>query len=72
MNRHRITRKAEWAFLPEVRSDFARVDIVGRRTVFNIHGNSYGRIARVNYKTRRAFILHILTHIEYSKRDWKR
>ena len=72
MNWYRITMRANWGSLAEVRSDFAHADIVGRRTVFNIHGNDYRLIARVNYKTKRVFILHILTHVEYSKGDWKR
>lgn len=72
MNWYRITRRADWGSLADVRNDFAHADIVGRRTVFNIHGNHYRLIARVNYKTKRAFILRILTHAEYSKGDWKR
>ena len=42
------------------------------RTVFNIHGNDYRLIARVNYSTKRVFVLHILTHAQYDKGDWKR
>ena len=72
MNWYRITKKANWRSLAEVRSDFANADIVGRRTVFNIHGNDYRLIARVNYRTKRVFILYILTHVEYSKGGWKR
>ncbi len=72
MNWYRITRRAEWGSFAEMRSDFAHADIVGRRTVFNIHGNHYRLIARVNYKTKRVFILHILTHVDYGKGDWKR
>ena len=72
MNWYRIARRADWGSLAEVRSDFSHADIVGRRTVFNIHGNDYRLIARVNYRTKRVFILHILTHDEYSKGDWKR
>ena len=72
MNWYRITKRADWSSLPEVRKDFAHADIVGRRTVFNIHGNDYRLIARVNYRTKRVFILYILTHVEYSKGDWKR
>ncbi len=72
MNWFRITRRADWRSLAEVRTDFAHADIVGRRTVFNIHGNHYRLIARVNYRTRRVFILYILTHVEYSKGDWKK
>jgi mRNA interferase HigB len=72
MNWYRITGRADWGSLADARRDFAHADIVGRRTVFNIHGNNYRLIARVNYRTKRVFILHILTHVEYSKGDWKR
>jgi mRNA interferase HigB len=72
MNWYRITKRADWNSLAEVRSDFAHADVVGRRTVFNTHGNDYRLIARVNYRTKRVFILHILTHVEYSRGDWKR
>ena len=71
MNWYRITKRADWNSLAEVRSDFAHADIVGRRTVFNIHGNAYRLISRVNYRTKRVFILHILTHVKYSKGEWK-
>ena len=41
--------------------------------MFNIHGNQHYRlIARVNYRTKRVLILHILTHTKYNKGDWKR
>jgi len=72
VNWYRITRKADWNSLAELRNDFGHADVVGRRTVFNIHGNDYRLIARVNYETKRVFILHILTHAGYTKGDWKR
>jgi mRNA interferase HigB len=71
MNWYRITRRAKWRNLADVRIDFAHADVVGRRTVFNIHGNDYRLIARVNYRTRKVFVLYILTHTEYSQGDWK-
>jgi mRNA interferase HigB len=67
MNWFRITRRADWSSMAEVRTDVAHADIVGRRTVFNVHGNDYRFIAPVNYRTKRVFILYILTHVEYSK-----
>lgn len=72
MNWYRITRRANWRNLADVRVDFAHADVVGRRTVFNIHGNDYRLIARVNYRTRKVFVLYILTHAGYSKGVWKR
>lgn len=71
MNWYRITQRAEWKNLADVRRDFGHADVVGRRTVFNIKGNDYRLIARVNFRTRRVFILHILTHAEYTKEKWK-
>ena len=70
MNWCRITTKAHWSSLAGVRSGFAHADMVGRRTVFNTWDN-YRLIARINYRTKRVFILYILTHVEYSKGDWK-
>ncbi len=71
MNWYRITKHAQWKNLADVRRDFGHADAVGRRTVFNIKGNKYRLIARVNYHTGRVFILHILTHDEYAKGRWK-
>ncbi len=71
MNWYRIVRRAKWRNLADARVDFAHADVVGRRTVFNIHGNEYRLIARVNYLTKKVFILFILTHAEYDKGVWK-
>jgi mRNA interferase HigB len=71
MNWYRITRRANWQSLVDVRND-SHADAVGRRTVFNIHGNNYRLIARVNYRAQRVFILHILTHAAYDKGGWKK
>src|ERR1039458_1944681 len=57
---------------PRTRPRFAAISLGGRRTVFNIHGNDYRLIARVNYRTKRVFILHILTHAAYERGEWKK
>ena len=66
-----ITRRAGWHTFAELRADFGTADQVGRRTVFNISGNKYRLIARVNYLTQKVFILHIMKHVEYVKGEWK-
>ena len=71
INWHGITKRAAWRNLFDVRKDFNSADAVGRRTVFNIHGNAYRLIARVNYLTQRVFILRILTHKSYEEGKWK-
>ena len=69
---HATTKRATWGNLAEMKADFPSADLVGRRTVFNIKGNSYRLIARVNHTTQKVFILYILTRAEYDKGDWKK
>ena len=66
-----VTKRATWSNLAEMKSDFPSADLVGGRTVFNIKGNTYRLIARVNHKSQKVFILHILTHAEYDKGEWE-
>ncbi|MEX2299884.1 MAG: type II toxin-antitoxin system HigB family toxin [Bryobacterales bacterium] len=67
----RITRRADWSSLTATQRDFNHAEAVGRLTVFNIKGNRYRLIARVNYRTQRVFVRHILTHEEYERGKWK-
>ena len=66
-----VVRRANWKTPSEMKQVYGNADLVGRRTVFNIAGNKYRLIARVNYQTQRVFVLHILTHAEYDRGDWK-
>ena len=66
-----VVRKAVWKSPAEMKQVYPSADLVGRRTVFNIAGNKYRLIARVNYQTQRVFVLFILTHAEYGRGDWK-
>lgn len=66
-----VVRKAAWKTPADMRRVYASADLVGRRTIFNIAGNKYRLIARVNYQTQRVFVLYILTHGEYDRGEWK-
>lgn len=68
---YRTVLRARWKSLAQARMDFPHADIVGERTVFNIGGNKYRLIARVNYRTQKVFILAVLTHVDYDKDAWK-
>lgn len=65
-----IAKAAEWKHFAELKKSFPAADVVGRRTVFDISGNRFRLIARVNYKTRRVFVLYVLTHKEYDREKW--
>lgn len=66
-----VVRKATWRTPAEMKAVYHNADLVGRRTVFNIAGNKYRLIARVNYHAQRVFVLYILTHADYDRGDWK-
>ncbi len=66
-----VVRQANLKTPAEMKQVYHNADLVGRRTVFNIAGNKYRLIARVNYRTQRVFVLHLLTHAEYDKGAWK-
>ena len=66
-----VAKRARWQNLADTRQDFPHAVPVGRRTVFNIGGNEYRMITRINYQRQIVYILHILTHAEYDKGEWK-
>jgi mRNA interferase HigB len=66
-----VVRKAKWTTPIELKQVYGNADLVGRRTVFNIAGNKYRLIARVNYVSQTVFVLHVLTHSDYDKRARK-
>jgi mRNA interferase HigB len=68
---YQIVRRADWNSLADVKKIYPSADQVGRRTVFNISGNQFRLVARINYRIKAVFVLHILTHQAYDKGEWK-
>lgn len=66
-----LTKRATWNNLVAVKQTFPHADQVGRLTVFNIGGNKYRLIVRIEYARQQVYIRHILTHAEYDKENWK-
>ena len=59
---------ANWKTPNEIRSEYARSSIIGdNRVVFNICGNRYRLVIKINYKRGYAYIRFIGTHNEYDK-----
>lgn len=65
-----VVRTASWKTPAEMKQVYPNADLVGRRTVFNIAGNKYRLIARVNYQTQLVFVLYLPTHAEYDRGTW--
>jgi len=69
---YRTASKAKWQNLVEVKQSYPHADLYGRCTVFNIGGNKYRLIAKVDYCAQVIRIREILTHAEYDKDKWKK
>lgn len=55
----------------ELRRRYPSADQVGRLTVFNIKGNHYGLVVRIDYTYGKIFIRSFMTHAEYDNNEWK-
>lgn len=59
--------------MADLRNFFTRsVDIIGDLYVFNIGGNKFRLIARIDYRSQRLFVIKIVTHEQYNKLDLKK
>jgi mRNA interferase HigB len=68
---YRITKRASWKSLADLRLVWSSADLFGDCTIFNIKGTKYRLIVWINYQTQKVFIRHVLSHAEYSKGVWK-
>ncbi len=69
---YQVVRAADWTTWDDLRGTFPSADRVGRLVIFNVGGNNYRIIARVEFTLHKVFIRHVLTHAEYSMDAWKR
>ncbi len=71
-----VSRRANWRTLDDVRKTYPHADAVSVKgktlTVFNIGGNKFRLIVKIEYEYQKIFIKHVLTHAEYDKQDWKK
>lgn len=64
------SKKADWSNFNEVKLDYPSASIVGNnRIIFNIKGNDYKLIVKVNFEFKTFWIRFIGTHAEYDKID---
>jgi len=68
---YKHVESADWSKWGDVKADFRTADAVGNCVVFNIGGNKYRLIARILYPSHKVFILRVMTHAEYDKRNWE-
>ena len=65
-------RQARWSSLEDIRKSFPSADMVGKLAIFNVKGNHYRLIVRMEFEGQRIYIKEFLTHAEYDKEAWKK
>ena len=63
-------KQADWKTPNDVKAQYKSASIVGdNKVVFNICGNKYRLIVKINYTSGWVFVLFVGTHKEYDKID---
>ena len=66
----KTVRKASWKNFNELKADYHMADIIAdNRVIFNIKGNHYRLIIRINFEHQRVMIKWIGTHADYDRID---
>lgn len=67
---HDYVGKAQWSAPDDVKRDYRTADILpGNRVVFNIGGNHYRLVAKIEYRFGDVYVRFIGTHTEYDRID---
>lgn len=67
---HGQAAQADWAQPADVKQEYGDASILkGSRVVFNIAGNKYRLVVRINYPYRVVYVRFIGTHAEYDQID---
>ena len=67
---------ASWKSIIDVRVQFPHADAVTVKsgavvTLFNIGGNKYRLITRIEYQRHKVYVKRVVRHSEYSRGAWK-
>ena|ERR1700691_3611965 len=69
---HKVAKCATWASLIDVRRVYPHADFVDPYTVFNIKGNAYRLIVKIEYRWQMIFVKYLIPHNEYNTGGWKK
>ena len=66
---YREVEKEDWTKPSQVKDKYRSASFVGDRVVFNIKGNDYRLVVRINYPYRVVYVRFVGTHEEYDEID---
>ncbi len=65
---HALVKAASWNHPKEIKAQFASASfLANNRVVFNIGGNKYRLVVKVEYEFQAVYIRFIGSHVEYDK-----
>ena len=72
----KLAKRARWSDFQDLKNTFGQSDVArgsnGRTaTIFDIGGNKYRIVARVDYQRQTVKIVAVMDHAEYDKQQWK-
>ncbi|MEO6393405.1 MAG: type II toxin-antitoxin system HigB family toxin [Pyrinomonadaceae bacterium] len=68
---YKLARRANWQNLAEVKQTYSHANLVGDYSVFNLRGNNYRLVVRINFRTGVIYVKGVFSHAEYDKGAWK-
>ena len=66
---YREIEKEDWSKPSQVKDKYRSASFVGDRVVFNIKGNDYRLVVKINYPYRVVYVRFVGTHEEYDEID---
>lgn len=67
---HREARRSSWQSPQDIKRQYASVSVLkGSRVVFNICGNRYRLVVRINFSLQIVFVRFVGTHAQYDAID---
>jgi mRNA interferase HigB len=65
---HKEAERAEWTDFATIKAVYASADMPGNnRVVFNIGGNKYRLVVKIDFEWKKVFIRWVGTHAEYNE-----
>ncbi len=62
-----VVKKADWQSFSDVRKSFNHADVHNKLTIFDVGGNKFRIVAKIEYAKHLVFIKFVLSHSEYDK-----
>ncbi len=67
-----LIKAASWRRIADAKRTFPHADQVRRCVVFNVKGNDFRLITRIEYGLQTVTLKYFLTHADYDRAKWKK